>query len=72
MPPKLPNRQHKNLLITMLRITMFNKNNHKYKFQTFHKTMKRFYNLKQERSISNVDYLKKVENIWEVVKTAGG
>lgn len=51
---------------------MCNENDYEYKFQAFHKTMRRFYNLKQNRTLINADYLKKLENIWELAKTAGG
>jgi len=56
------------LLITMLRTLMFNENEFEYKHSGFYKTMKRLYNLKQERHTSNAGFLEKFQNMLEVVR----
>merc|ERR1740136_430987 len=59
------------LLLTVLRAIMFNKNEFEYKQSGFYKTMKKFYNLKQERHTRNADYLEEFQNMLEVVRIAG-
>lgn len=51
---------------------MFNENEFEYKHNSSYKTMKRFYNLKQERHTSNANCLEKFQNTLEVVQITGG
>lgn len=54
------------LVLIILCVAMFNKNNHDYKPTGSHKTVKKYYNLKQDRYMTNAEYLKKSE-IYKVV-----